>query len=237
MISDTAGAECKATALIDPGSQLNLVTLSLVRQLELRMLDEESIAWSGTGGSVTRSIGSVLLHVDPPPQCGVSERVAIWCYVAPDLPFDMVLRMPQPASIETEFWTWRAAVSRDMALQPRPSRRHHARRRLPSTLATAVAALAVCPAVLPDGEAWRVFRDGEFALAQHAVPLDEADVTLQERVADSVAAPAPDLATVPLDVPTDTPAVDVAALRATLLEFAGAPIVRLHVRLSGGAPV
>ena len=217
----------EGVALTDGGSQLNLVSKEYCDRVGA-VMRPSSAEWGSTAGGVTRALGCVTLSVVPPVEVGIVEPISVECHVAASLPFDIILRAPPMDGWERDFWIWRAGESKGWATMKGRRRARKARRNAKTLGNAAVVALLAMTVAVAGGPSWEVFRDGQFEFpgAAAEVAAEVAEPTLEERVADSVAAQPPDLATAPLDVPADTLPEERQALRETLLDFKEAFVPR-----------
>ena len=202
-------------ALRDSGSQLNLVSSAFCRAVGAALQPPSGVVLQSISGATVTPIGQVMLPVVPV-DAAVGGPIFIMFHVVDTLPqqFDMI--MHAPALSKQQFWSWRARKSRQLISKTElaiHAKQFRSRNQFAALTAVMVAVTAA--AALPPGPY-------EFAKQREELAAEFADPTLEERVADSVAAPAVDLATAPLQVPTETTAAEVDALRATLVEFSGA---------------
>jgi hypothetical protein len=219
------GLTVAGQALIDCGSQINVIDVALARSAGLRLLPLPSgVTFNGVGHEFTAEglVSVPVLPADDDVTLPTPTPIDITCYVAniSDTGYDMIFRVPiDDDFIETYLGSKSICSTTPGALVAPASTAWMLRqgfwdwRRTASiameTDAVQSLALAAALRVVPERASWDAFRDGISALDLLDDENDED--SLQERVWSSFE-PAPDFKTVDLNVP-DAPAAALAALR------------------------
>ena len=197
--------------LMDSGSQLNLASTSFCRAVGARVHPPSGITLQSISGETLEPVGQVLLSVVPV-DAVVGEPIFVMFHVVDSLPqqCDMIMHAQPPT--KQQFWDLQARKSRRlMSKSERAIRAMRFRNSSRLVTLTAVMVMLAASAAVPGPY--------EFAKQREELAAEFADPNLEERVADSIAAPAVDLVTAQLQVPVETTPAEVDALRATLLEF------------------